>query len=314
MSGVRVEPLTFVQRVAGRERVLKPWLREALVGYLFLMPWIIGFLFFIAGPMLCSLGVSLFSTDFMTKTEFVGLYWYKGLLFVDSLARKALLNTAYYSFFMVPLSSILALSLAVLLNQGIKLQGLWRTIYYLPSVVSGVAISLLWLWLYQPEIGLINALLLKVGIMGPRWIYSERWAMPSLIIMAVWGSGSAMLIYLAGLRGIPTALYEAAELDGAGPFSRFWNITIPMLTPTILFNVVMNTIGSFQVFTQAYIMTGGGPNNATLTMVLYIYQKGFQGSQFGYASALAWALFVVILGFSLVAIRSARYWVFYAGE
>lgn len=308
--------MAIVHRIARREQMLSPWLREALFGYLCLTPWIIGFLFLTAGPMLASLGLSLFETDLLNTAKFIGLKWYRAILFTDRLATKALVNTAYYTFVMVPASTILALGIAILLNQGIKLQGLWRTIYYLPSVVSGVAVSLLWRWLYQPQVGLLNSLLANVGISGPRWIYSETWAMPSLIIMAIWGSGGAMLIFLAGLRGIPTALYEAAEMDGAGPFRSFWNITIPMLTPTILFNVVMNIIGSFQIFTQVFVLTDGegGPNNATLTMVLYLYRKGFQNFHFGYGSALAWVLFVVVLVFSLVALRSSRYWVFYAGE
>lgn len=305
-----------IRRVTGRRRLLSPWLREALFGYLCLIPWIVGVLVFTAGPMLASLGLSLFRTDFLNTTRFIGLKWYGDILFTDRLATKALLNTAYYTFVMVPASTALALSIAVLLNQGIKLQSLWRTIYYLPSVVSGVAVSLLWWWLYQPEMGLINSLLGQIGIKGPRWIYSEAWAMPSMIIMALWGSGGAMLIFLAGLRGIPTALYEAAEMDGAGPIRSFWNITIPMLTPTILFNVVMNIIGSFQVFTQVFILTNGqgGPNNATLTLVLYIYRKAFEQMYFGYGSALAWTLFIVVLIFSVIALRSSTFWVFYAGE
>jgi multiple sugar transport system permease protein len=305
-----------IRRTTGRRQLLSPWLREALFGYLCLIPWIVGFLVFTAGPMLASLGFSLFRTDFLSTARFIGLKWYGDILFVDRLATKALINTAYYTFVMVPASTALALGIAVLLNQGIKLQGLWRTIYYLPSVVSGVAVSLLWWWLYQPEMGLINALLGDIGIKGPRWIYSETWAMPSLIIMALWGSGGAMLIFLAGLRGIPTALYEAAEMDGAGPFRSFWNITIPMLTPTILFNMVMSIIGSFQIFTQVFILTNGqgGPNNATLTMVLYIYRKAFEQMYFGYGSALAWTLFIIVLIFSVVALRTSSLWVFYAGE
>jgi len=306
----------FVRRMTGRQQALSPWLREALFGYLCLIPWIVGFLVFTAGPMVASLGFSFFRTDFLNTAEFIGLKYYADILFTDKLATKALVNTAYYTFVMVPASTALALGIAVLLNQGIKLQALWRTIYYLPSVVSGVAVSLLWWWLYQPEMGLINSLLSQIGIQGPRWLYSEQWAMPSLIIMALWGSGGAMLIFLAGLRGIPTALYEAAKMDGAGPFRSFWNITIPMLTPTILFNVVMNIIGSFQVFTQVFVLTNGlgGPNNATMTMVLYIYRKAFNQMYFGYGSALAWALFAVVLVFSVIALRSSNYWVFYSGE
>lgn len=300
----------YVRGTTGQKPVMRPWLKEALSGYLFISPWIVGFLFLTAGPMIASFGLSLFNTDLLNTATFIGLERYINVL-QDRLMLKALRNTLYYTFAMVPLSTILALTIAVLLNQGIKLQSLWRTIYYLPSVVSGIAVSLLWRWLFQPQSGLFNSLLALVGITGPRWIYSEDWAMPSLIMMSLWSSGGAMVIFLAGLRGIPTALYEAAEIDGAGPLRRFWRITIPMLTPTILFNMVMNIIGSFQVFTQAFVLTAGGPANATLTMVLYLYQKGFRDFHFGYASAIAWVLFVVVLVFSFLALRSSRYWVFY---
>jgi len=310
---------TFVRReaargVAERKQKFTPWLREALFGYACLIPWLVGFMVFTAGPMLASLGLSFMRTNFMSEADFIGFKWYRVMFTTDTLATKALLNTAYYTFVMVPLSTALALGIAILLNQGIKFQGFWRMVYYLPSVVSGVAVSMLFYWIYHPEMGLINALLAKVGIPGPKWIFSETWAMPSLIIMALWGSGGAMLIFLAGLKNIPTVLYEAAEIDGAGPIRSFWHVTIPMLTPTILFNMVMNIIGSFQVFTQAFVLTNGGPNNATLTMVLYIYRKAFEQLYFGYGSALAWVLFAVIMVFVVIALRTSSYWVFYAGE
>jgi len=299
--------------VAARRTVRKPLkraTREALYGYLTISPWLLGFLVFTIGPIVASIGISLFDTNFMDRWDFVGLRWYTGMV-QDALVQKALLNTAYYSFCVVPLSTTVALSIAVLLNQGIKGQGVWRTIYYLPSVVSGVAVALLWRWIYHPDIGLFNSILAWFGIEGPRWVFSEQWAMPSLIIMAAWGSGAAMLIFLAGLRGIPTALYEAAAIDGAGTFRKFFSITVPMLTPTIFFNVVMNIIGTWQVFTQSLVMTEGGPANATLTLVLYIYRKGFQQFYFGYAAALAWLLFAIILVFVLIAINTANRWVVY---
>jgi multiple sugar transport system permease protein len=177
-----------------------------------------------------------------------------------------------------------------------------------------VSVAILWAQLFHPDMGLINTLLSYVGITGPRWIYSEEWAMPALIIMSQWGVGGSMLIFLAGLQGIPTVLYEAAEIDGAGSWRRFIHVTLPMLSPTILFTLVMNIIGSFQVFTQAYIMTAGGPNNATLTYVLYIYRHGFEFFEMGYASALAWILFVIIMGFTLLVLKSSALWVYYAGE
>ncbi len=301
--------------IGTRDRaVMKQSTREALYGYLLASPWIIGFVIFTAGPMLASLYIGLHRTDFLTEWTFIGFKWYRNI-FTDTLIRKALINTAIFSFSVVPVNTILALIIAVMLNQGVKFQGIWRTIYYLPSVVSGVAVALLWKWLYQPDIGLLNSILGPIlrpmGIDPPRWIFSQEWAMPSIILMAFWGAGGAMLIYLAGLRGIPTSLYEAAEIDGASSFRRFFAITLPLLTPTIFFNVVLNIIGSWQVFTQAYVMTRGGPNNATLTMVLHIYNTGFQNFYFGYASAQAWLLFLVVLIFVIFALRSASSWVNY---
>lgn len=284
--------------------------REALYGYLMASPWIFGFVVFTAGPLIASFIIGLYSTDFLTHFDYVGFKWYQNVLF-DALVRKAILNTALYSFAVVPLNTIIALLIAVLLNQGILGQSFWRTVYYLPSVVSGVAVALLWKWLYQPDVGLFNTILRYFGIAGPRWILSEEWALPSIIIMSLWGAGAAMLIYLAGLRGIPTALYEAAEIDGASSVRRFFAITLPLLTPTIFFNVVLNIIGSWQVFTAALVMTEGGPNNATLTMVLHIYRTGFRNSYFGYASAQAWALFLMVLIFVVIALRSASTWVHY---
>jgi multiple sugar transport system permease protein len=299
----------FVRRIQDR-KPLKPATQEALYGYLLMSPWIIGFLIFTAGPMIASFIIGLYQTDFLTQTTYVGFQNFRNVV-ADRLVYKAFLNTAYYAFTMVPLSTLFALMIAVLLNQGIRGQSIWRTVYYLPSVVSGVAVSMLWRWLYQPDIGLFNSILFNLGIQGPRWIYSEEWAMPSIILMSLWGSGGAMLIFLAGLRGIPTVLYEAAEIDGAGPIRRFVHITLPMLTPTIFFNVVLNIIGSWQVFTQAYVMTNGGPNNATLTAVLHIYRTGFRDMYFGYASAQAWMLFMMILVFVVLALRSASSWVQY---
>ncbi|MEM7029729.1 MAG: sugar ABC transporter permease [Chloroflexota bacterium] len=283
---------------------------EAIYGYVFLLPWILGFVVFTAGPMIASFLISLYKTDFLTTQEFVGFQWYRSL-WRDTLVHKAMFNTAYYAFVMVPLSTILALLIAVLLNQSVRGQSFWRTVYYLPSVVSGVAVAILFKWLYQPDIGLLNSILWWFGITGPRWIFSQEWAMPSVIIMALWGSGGAMLIFLAGLRGIPTALYEAAKIDGAGPMRSFFAVTLPLLTPTIFFNVVLSIIASWQVFTQVLIMTRGGPNNSTLTMVLHLYNTGFSSFLFGYASAQAWALFLAILVFVLLAIRSSTSWVQY---
>jgi len=287
--------------------------KEEIAGYICISPWVIGFLVFTAGAMGYSLGLSFFESDMLTGTRFVGFDNYVKLL-NDSLFMKSLKVTSIYTFGTVPLRVALALLIALLLNQRIFLRGPLRTAYYLPSVVSGVAVAILWFWLLSPTKGLVNKVLSVFGIPGPLWLYSETWALPALMIMSLWGVGGSMLIYLAGLQGIPTVLYEAAKIDGAGALSRFFRITLPMITPTIFFNLVMNIIGSYQVFTQALVATAGGPNNATLTMVLYLYRKGFQQFHFGYASAIAWVLFFIILVFTLLIVRSSAAWVYYEGE
>ena len=287
---------------------------EMWAGYLCIAPWLISFIVLTAGAMLFGLMLAFFETDLLSEFTFVGLRNF-GSLFTDELFKKSLYNTAYYTFTTVPLSTLSAFIMALILNQGVWGQGIFRTIYYLPSVVSGVAVSIIWIWLFSPQKGLINAFLSIFGISpGPRWFYSEEWAMPGLIIMSLWGVGGAMLIYLAGLQGIPKELYEAVDIDGAGPFRRLINITVPLMTPTIFFNVIMNIIGSFQVFTSAFIATDGGPNNATLTLVLYLYRKGFQQFRFGYASAVSWALLVIILLFTALVFRSSSVWVYYESE
>ena len=187
-------------------------------------------------------------------------------------------------------------------------------LYYLPSVVSGVAVAILWSWIFNPRIGLLNSALAAFGIKGPTWIFSEDWAIPSMILMSLWGVGGNMLMYLAGLQGIPTALYDASKIDGANSVQRFVRVTLPMLSPTIFFTLVMGVIGAFQFFTEPLIITQGGPNNATLSILLYIYRKSFEQLHFGYASLLAWVLFVIILACTLVVLRSSAMWVYYEGE
>jgi multiple sugar transport system permease protein len=292
---------------------LSPRARENILGYVFISPWLIGFLVFVVGAMVASLAMSFFKTDLLSETRFVAFDNYTKL-FQDQILAKALFNTAYYSFAMVPSGLTIALMIALVLNQGLRGQSFFRTVYYLPSIVSGVALSVLWAWVFHPDLGLANGLLSLVGIQGPKWVASEEWAMPAMIIMGLWGSGGSMLIFLAGLQGIPTELYEAATIDGATAWHRFWSVTLPMMSPTILFSLVMRIIGSWQVFTQAYVMTSGGPNNATLTMVLFVYRQAFQNYRFGYASAAAWLLFLIILVFTVLVFRSSDAWVYYAGE
>ncbi len=298
---------------APRRFTLSPQARINIAGYLFISPWIIKFLTLNAGAMLASFGISLFKTDFFTTFEFIGLKNYTRL-FTDPLFWKSLSVTAYYAFGMVPLALVFSLVIALLLNQGIKLQGVYRVIYYLPSIVSGVAVAILWRYLLQPRWGLINQGLALVGIEGPKWLFSTTWAMPAFILMGVWAAGGNMLLYLAGLQGIPTDLYDAASIDGANAWHRFWRITLPMLTPTIYFNLIISIIGAWQIFTQSFIITDGGPDNSTLTMVLLLYRKGFQQFHFGYASAIAWVLFAIVMLFTVLVVRSSEAWVYYAGE
>jgi len=295
------------------QRSLSQRTAEQVWAFVFISPWIIGFLVFYAGAMLYSLGLTLFKTDMLTGFSFVGLGNYATLLH-DSYFGIAVRVTTIYALATVPLRIAFALPIATFLNQPVYARGLLRTVYYLPSVVSGIAVSLLWAWMFQPEFGLINGALRAVGIQGPRWILSPSWALPSLIIMSLWGVGGSILIYLAGLQSIPTQLYEAAQIDGAGTWARYLHITLPMLSPTIFFNLVIDLTGAFQVFTQAFIMTRGGPANATLTMVLYLYRLSFEQFKFGYASAVAWALFAIIMLCTLLTLRSSAVWVYYEGQ
>ena len=288
--------------------------KEEIAGFLFISPWIIGFLAFTAGPMFISAYLSLTQADFMTPTIFVGLDNYRRILSSDALFTKSLVNTVYYSFISVPLGLTVGLLIALLLNAEYAGVRALRTVYYLPSVVSGVAVALLWNWLLNPQFGLINAGLIAIGIQGPKWLFSEEWAKPALILMSLWGAGGNMMIFLAGLRGVPQELYEAAALDGAGAFAKFLRITLPMVTPTLFFTLVTGIIGSFQVFTAAFIMTAGGPNNATLMYVLNLYNQAFMKYHFGYASALAWVLLFIILVLTLVVFRSSALWVYYEAE
>jgi multiple sugar transport system permease protein len=296
-------------------------MRRNLAGFTFIAPWIIGFLVFTAGPMIASLVMSLHSWTLLSSPEWAGLENYRRILGDDPLFTISLWNTAYYVFISVPLGIIVSLGLALLLNRKTRGMGLFRTIAFIPSITNIVAVSVLWLWLFNPEYGLLNAGLRLIGIDGILWLQSENWAKPALIIMSLWSVGGSTIIFLAALQGIPADLYEAASLDGAGSWSRFFHVTLPMISPAMFFSLVMATIGSFQVFSQAFVMTGaaqpgaeGGPNNATLFLVLYLYKKAFLEFKMGYAAALAWILFFIILVFTLLQQRLAKRWVFYEAE
>lgn len=299
-----------VQRSRGLSARAKREEREFLV---FVSPWLIGFLFFVLGPFVGAVLLGLTKYDGYNAPDWIGFTNFQNL-FKDRLFWISFRVTATYALASVPLHIALGLAIAVLLNQRVRGLSVWRTIYFLPAVVSGVAVSMLWLWIFNPEFGLLNAGLRLIGISGPAWVHSRTWALPALILMSLWGVGSTMVIYLAGLQGIPTEFYEAASIDGATSLQRFTRITLPLLSPVIFFMLVNGVIGSFQVFTQAYIMTGGGPANATLFYALYLYRTGFKELNFGYASALAWVLFLVILALTLLIFRSSRFWVYYESD
>jgi len=297
--------------MASYRRLLR---REAVAGYLFAAPWLAGLLLFILGPIVAALTLSFTDYEIVKPPTWSGADNYRRLLADDPLFWKSLGNTLYYAGFTVPLNMVLGLGIALLLNRDLPGMRLLRTMYYLPSVVAGVAVSVLWSWMLNPDFGLVNTLLGYIGIRGPAWIASVTWSKASFIIMSLWGAGGSMIIYLAGLQGVPRHLYEVAEIDGAGRFARFRVVTLPMLTPTILFSLIVNTIGSFQVFTQAYVITNGGPANSTLFYVLYLFRNAFEFFKMGYASAMAWVLFCLILALTLAQLRLGRRFVYYEGE
>jgi multiple sugar transport system permease protein len=289
--------------------------REAITFYICISPWLIGFLVFVAYPMLRSLYLALTRYQIGTDPVPIGLDNFAQLA-TDKNFWQSLRVTVLYVLGSVPGSTIIAIAIAMLLAQKIRFVNTWRTIYFLPSVVSAVAVAVLWSYVFQPDFGLINTLLRYLGIQGPGWLTSEDWALPSLIFMSWWTIGGQIVIYLAGLKNIPKELYEVASIDGAGPWSKFRHVTIPMLSPTILFNLVLGFIGAFQVFDGPFVLTNGagGPNNATLTYMLNLYKQAFEFGSLGFASALAWVLFVIIMILTALIIRSSSIWVYYEAE
>ena len=287
--------------------------REEIAGWLFASPWIIGFILFTLGPMLASAIFAFTDYNLLQPPTWVGFANIRQAFIGDPLVYQALKVTTIYAFVSVPLQVVFGLIVAMLLNAQIHGLQYYRTIYYLPSVLSGVAVALLWRWIYSPNFGLINAFLANFGIQGPGWLGDTQWALPALIGMSLWHVGGGIIIYLAGLQGVPTELYEAAKVDGAGWMTRFWHVTIPMITPVLFFQLIVGIIAALQVFTQALIMTNGGPHNATLFFVLYLYRNAFQFFKMGYASVLAWILFLYIFALTLLVYRSSSFWVFYNG-
>lgn len=287
--------------------------QRAIQGLIFVSPFFVGFLFFFAGPMLFAAYISLNSWPVLGTPTFVGLRNFINM-FADDVFWKSLKITAIYTLFSVPLNIIVGLALAMLLNQKIRLQALFRTLYYVPAMITGVALAVLWWMMFNTEYGLVNTILGVFGVPNIPWLTDTHWVLPAFIVMSLWQVGGGMVIYLAGLQGIPTEIYEAAKVDGAGGWARFVYITIPMLSPVLLFNLILGIIGSFQSFTNALVMTGGGPSQASLFYVLYIYRNAWQYNQMGYAAALSWALFLVILLVVVIIFRVTSARVYYAGN
>jgi multiple sugar transport system permease protein len=284
--------------------------REALEALAFLAPWIIGFVLFTAGPVIGSFVLSFFRWDVISPPKFLGLANYRELL-RDPLLRKSLYNTAVYAAMMIPGSIIVALSLAMLLNQKLPGMRIFRTIFYLPTLTQGVATFVLWRIVYNADSGPVNRFLRLFTDHPPGWLIDPAWSKFAIVLMNLWSVGGMMLIFLAGLQNIPTQLYEAASIDGAGAVRRFFHVTLPMLSPTIFLNMIVATIGTFQVFAAAYILTGGGPRQSTLFYAYYLFNRAFVYFNMGYASAMAWLLFLIILILTGVQIRYSRRWVHY---
>ncbi|MEZ4861683.1 MAG: sugar ABC transporter permease [Caldilineaceae bacterium] len=296
--------------------------REALWFWLFISPWILGFLFFRGVPIIVSMVLSFTNYNVASAPDFIGLKNYVDLL-QDDIFYKSLRVSFLYTLFSVPLGIIFSLSLAMLLNQKVPFLGIFRTLYYLPALIGGsVAVAYLFQLMLNPTFGIVNYFiarlvgpegLLPLGLKGPGWFFDPKWVLTSFVLVSLWGFGGPMLIYLAGLQGVPTHLYEAARIDGAGAWRRFWNVTLPMISPVILFTFITGIIGSFQIFTTAYVISNGegGPAYSSMFYVLYLYLNAFRRYRFGYASAQAWLLFIVILLLTIFALRASRESVYY---
>jgi multiple sugar transport system permease protein len=277
--------------------------KRTIIGYIFIGPFILGFLFWFLGPTVFSGWLSLTEWNLITPPKFVGLENFASM-FTDKLLAQSLKVTFVYTMVSVPVGLVLGFMLALLMNTKVRGIRLFRTIYYLPSIVPAVANAVLWAWIFNSEFGLLNVILRAFGFPKIAWLIDKSFALPALILMGFWGVGGGMVIYLAGLQGIPEVYYEAAEIDGAGRWSQLWHVTIPLMGPVLFFNLIIGIIGSFQVFTAGYLLTDGGPQNSTLFYVLYLYRAGFRNLEMGYAASLGWLLFFIILALTLFIFRS----------
>ena len=287
---------------------------EALTGFVMAAPWILGFLFFVAGPMIASLYLAMTRWDIFTAPRFLGLENFQTLLSEDRLFWQSFRVTTLFAVFSVPLQIAVGLGLAQLLNQKIRLLGMFRSIYYLPSVLSGVSVAIMFRWIFGTQYGLLNSVFKLLGIEPVSWLGDPGIVLFSFILMSIWGSGANMLIYLGALQSVPTELYEAAEVDGAGALRKFFRITVPMITPVIFFTLINGIIIALQEFETPFILTDGGPANASLFIVLYLYRNAFEWFKMGYASAIAWIIFFYVLLLSILVLRSSKAWVYYEGS
>jgi multiple sugar transport system permease protein len=290
--------------------------REGRQGYIFILPWIIGFAVFTAGPLLFSFFASFTNYDITSQMDFIGFANYEELFTGDQLFWTSLYNTLYYVLFSVPLTTVGAIFLSALLNQDVPGLRFFRTVYYLPAILSGVGVYLLWMQLLEPGSGMVNTVLAWFGIAGPNWLFDPTWTKPALIFMKLWGVGGGMLLYLASMQGVSQSLYDAAGIDGAGRWKQFRYITIPMITPVIFFDMVTSLIGGFQIFQEAYVMSNGegGHVNSMLFYNLYMWKKAFESFDMGYAMAMSWVLFVIVFIITIINLKLAPRWVHYEGE
>lgn len=301
-------------------RIKKVWTekkkKDALCGLFFVSPFIIGFVIFMLGPMLFSFYGSFTNYNLTSKMDFIGLGNFRRMFTQDELFWTSLYNTAYYVLFNVSLTTVGSMLLAILLNRQIRGISIFRTIFYLPAVLSGVAVYVLWMQLLSPSTGLVNTILGLIGINGPAWLFDPEWTKPALILMKLWSVGGSMLLYLATLQNVPNQLYESAEIDGANTFQQFRNITIPMITPIIFYDIVTSTIGSFQIFQEAYVMTESGtagPANSLLFYNFHMWNKAFVAFDMGYAMAMSMFLFFIVLVLTFINLKLAPRWVHYGG-
>ena len=290
----------------------KPFNKKNLTIFAFTSPWVIGFLSFGIYPIIISFYYSLCQYDVLREPMFIGLENYRTILYEDAYFWKTIWNTLYYTIFRVPINIFLSLLIAILLNRTLKASGLIRATFFLPSLISGVALSVIWIWIFNPQIGLLNTILAFFGLKGPLWLQDENWSKLSLVIMSTWSiGGGRMLVFLAALQNVNPNLYEALKLDGGNDLQCFWHITLPLISPVIFLWSVIEVIASMQIFTEAFIMTKGGPLESTLFYNLYLYNQAFENFNMGYASALAWILLVITLIITLAQFRLSKKYVYY---